>query len=250
MTQAALHHGTNDQLRMTAEGNSGRYFQDIDSQESNHPNQVIESILDNAGDTGGKGTSMLFGQEIPGQCAKENDGFNLVDKATDTNGNPSKDSEHTDDVENSTVDEPDGIFDNVKVNTVAEGNSTYGHPSQESVVIVQAENSAIDGLGIIHDSSKTIDTNVEQIESIVGFDVDCDDVSQKKLQVQSVNESEEINTVDKANDVNGDPNKDSDHTNVAENMAVEDSILILIMWRSVLWLRKIMFMMFVFKKLP
>ncbi len=26
LTQAALHHGTNDQLRMTAEGNSGHYF--------------------------------------------------------------------------------------------------------------------------------------------------------------------------------------------------------------------------------
>jgi hypothetical protein len=121
-------------------------------------------------------------------------------------------------VENSTVDEPDGIFDNVEVNTVAEGNDTHGHPSQESVVIVEVENSAIDGLGIIHDSSKTIDTNVEQVESIVGFVGDCDDVLQKELPVQSVHESEEINTVDKANDVNGDPNKDSDHTNVAENI--------------------------------
>jgi hypothetical protein len=33
LTQAALHHGTNDQSIMTAEGNSGRYFQDVDSQE-------------------------------------------------------------------------------------------------------------------------------------------------------------------------------------------------------------------------
>jgi hypothetical protein len=130
LTQAALHHGTNDQLRMTAEGNPGRYFQDIDSQESYHPNQVIESILDNAGDTVGKHTSMLSGQEIPSQCAKDNDGFNLVDKATDTNGIPGKNSQHTDDVENSTFDEPDGIFDNVEVNTVAEGNDTYGHPNQ------------------------------------------------------------------------------------------------------------------------
>jgi hypothetical protein len=116
-------------------------------------------------------------------------------------------------------------FDNAEVNTVAEGDDTYGHPSQESVVIVEAENSAFDGLGIINDSSKTIDTNVEQIESIVGFDDDCDNVLQKELPVQSVHESEEINTVDKANDMNGDPNKDSDHTYVAENMAVEDSIL-------------------------
>jgi hypothetical protein len=129
-------------------------------------------------------------------------------------------------VENLTFDKPDGIFDNVEVNIVAEGNDTFGHPSQESVVIVEAENSAIDGLGIIHDISKTTDTNFEQLESIVGFDGECDDVSQKELPVQSVHESEEINTVGKANDMNGDPNKDSDHTNVAENMAVEDSIII------------------------
>jgi hypothetical protein len=82
------------------------------------------------------------------------------------------------------------------------------------------------GLVLFMTVPKTIDTNVEQTESIVGFDGDCDDVSQKELPVQSVHESEEINTVDKANDVNGDPNKDSDHTNVAENMAVEDSVLI------------------------
>ncbi len=107
LTQAALHHGTNDQLRLTAEGNSGRFFQDIDSQELNHPNQVNERLLDNAGDTVGKGTSTLSGQEIPGQCAKENDGFNLADKATDTNGDPSIASKHTDDVENLTADEPD-----------------------------------------------------------------------------------------------------------------------------------------------
>jgi hypothetical protein len=92
---------------LTAERNSGHYFQDIDSQELNHPNQVNERLLDNDGDTVGKGTSTLSGQEIPGQCAKENDGFNLADKATDTNGNPSMASKHTDGVENLTVDEPD-----------------------------------------------------------------------------------------------------------------------------------------------
>ncbi len=59
-------------------------------------------------------------------------------------------------MENLTVDEPNGIFDNVKVNTVAEGYDTHGHPSQESVVIVDAEKNAIDELDIIHDSSKTM----------------------------------------------------------------------------------------------
>jgi hypothetical protein len=127
LTQAVLHHGMNDQSRMTAEGNSGHYFQDIDSQEPNHPYQVNESILDYTGDTAGKGTSMLSGEEIPSQCAKDNDGFNLVDETTDAKSDPSKDSEQTDDVENSTVDEPDGIFDNVEVNTVAEGIDTNDH---------------------------------------------------------------------------------------------------------------------------
>jgi hypothetical protein len=56
LTQAARHHGTNDQSRKTAEENSGCYFQDIDSQKSNHPYQVNESILDNTAHTVGKGT--------------------------------------------------------------------------------------------------------------------------------------------------------------------------------------------------
>ncbi len=58
-------------------------------------------------------------------------------------------------------------------------NDTNGHPSQESDVTVDTENSNIDGLDIIHDSSETIGTNVEQTEPIVDSDVDCDDVSQK-----------------------------------------------------------------------
>jgi hypothetical protein len=67
LAQTTLNHGINDQLRLTAEENSVRYFQD--------------------------------------------------NKATDTNGDPSKDSKHVADVENSIVDEPDGIFNNVEVNT-------------------------------------------------------------------------------------------------------------------------------------
>jgi hypothetical protein len=88
LVQAVLHHGINNQLRLTAEENSGHYFLNIDSQESNHLNQVNERLLDNAGDTVEKGTSTLSDKEIPGQCANENDGFSLADKATDTNGNP------------------------------------------------------------------------------------------------------------------------------------------------------------------
>ena len=91
----------------------------------------------------------------------------------------------------------------MKVNTVGEANDTNGHPSQEFDVTVDAENSNNDGLHIIHDSSKTIDTNVEHTEPILDSDVDRNDVSQKELPVQSAHESEEVNTVDKATDVNG-----------------------------------------------
>ncbi len=153
-------------------------------------------------------------------------------------------------MENITINKLDGTFENVEVNIMAEGNDTHDHSSQESVLMVDAENIAIDGLDIIHDSSKTTDTNVEQIESIVNFDVDHNDVLQKKLPVQSVNESKESNTVDNAIDVNGDPSKDSDHTNVGRIWLLMLPILFLIVWISILWLRKIMFMMFVFKKLP
>ncbi len=128
----------------------------VDSQESDHPYQVNESIVDDAFDTVGKDTSTISGQELPGQRAHDNDGVNSVDKATDVNGNPSRDSDHTIDAENMTVAEPDCTLDSVEVNTVGEANDTNGHPSQEFDVTVDAENSNIDGLDIIHDCSKTL----------------------------------------------------------------------------------------------
>ncbi len=237
-----------------------------------------------------KDTSMLSGQELPGQHAHDNEGVNSVGKATDGNGDPSKDPDHTIDAENMTVDEPDRTLDSVEVNTVGEANDTNGHssqeadvtvnvensnvdepangdpskdpdhmidaeittvddldcthdsvevntvveandttghPSQESNVTVDVENSNIDEPDIIHDSSKTNDTNAEQIESMVDDDVEHNDVSQKVLPVQCAHDSEEVNTVDKATDVNGDPSKDSDHTIDAENMTVDEPDCIL-----------------------
>ncbi len=117
MTHATVHHGTNDQSRKTAEQMSGCYYQLVDSQESDHPYQVNESKVDNAVDTVGKDTSTISGQELPGQCAHDIDGVNSVDKATDMNGNLSKDSDHTIDAENTTVAQPDCTLDSVEVNT-------------------------------------------------------------------------------------------------------------------------------------
>ncbi len=56
LTQAAVHHGTNDQSRKTVDANkqiSGYYYQSIHSQESDHLDQVNESIVNKACDTVG-----------------------------------------------------------------------------------------------------------------------------------------------------------------------------------------------------
>ncbi len=161
-------------------------------------------------------------KELPGQRAHDNEGVNSVDKATDTNGGPSKDSDHTIDAENRTVDGPDCSLNSVEVNTVGEANDANGHLIRKSDVAVEAENSNIDKPDIIHDSSKTIDVNAEQTESMVDDDVEHNDVSQKELPLQCAHDSEEVNTVDKATDVNGDPSKDSDHKIDAENMSVDE----------------------------
>ncbi len=57
------------------------------------------------------------------------------------NGDPSKDSDHTIDAENMTVDEPDCMPDSVEVNTMSEANDVNGHSIQEIDVQIDAENS-------------------------------------------------------------------------------------------------------------
>ena len=100
--------------------------------------------MDNTFDTVEKDTSMLSGQELPVQSAHESEEVNTFDKATDVNGDPSKDSDHTIDAENMTVDEPDCILDSVEVDTVGEENDVHGHCSQETGVRIDRENSNID----------------------------------------------------------------------------------------------------------
>ncbi len=169
------------------QGDIGASDYNINSDEQiNAENQAkdvqAESIFADSSEM--KDTSTLSGQELPGQCAHDNEGVNSVDKATDANGDPSKDSDHTIDAENITVDEPDCTLDSVEVNTVGEANDTNGHPSQESDVTIDVENINVDEPDIIHDSSKTIDANAEQTESMVDDDVEHNDVSQKELPVQ------------------------------------------------------------------
>jgi hypothetical protein len=171
-----------------------------------------------------KDTSMLSEQELPGQHALDNEGVNAVDKATDANGDPSKDSDHTIDVENTTVDEPDCTLDSVEVNTVGEANDANGHPSQESDITIDVENSNIDEPDIIHDSSKTIDANAEQTESMVDDYVEHNDVSQniiQGLQQETVSDDVKMEKADETTSATGHVNKDCDDKINEENTIID-----------------------------
>ncbi len=87
---------------------------------------------------------MYHKKELPVQSAHESEDLNTVDKATDVNGDPSKDSDHTIDGENISVDELDCIFDSVEVNTVGEENDVHGLCSQETGVQIDKGNSNVD----------------------------------------------------------------------------------------------------------
>ncbi len=208
LTQAAVHHGENDQSRKTVDANeqiSDHYYQSIHSQESDHLNQVNESIVDKAftsieqesqGDIGvadyntssdkqiiadNQVKDVQDEQELPGQRTHHNEIINSVGETADGSDDPSKDPDHTIDAENKIIDEPDRTLDSMEINLVGETNETNGHPSQESDVTVNAENSNVDEPDIIYDRSKTIDTIAKQTESIVDDDSDHNDVSGKEL---------------------------------------------------------------------
>ncbi len=114
------------------QGDIGVFDYNISSNEQiNAENQAkdvqAESIFPDSSEI--KDTSVLSGHELPGQRAHDIEGVNSVDKANDANGDPSKDTDHTTDAENTTVDEPDCTLDSVEFNTVSEANDTNGHPS-------------------------------------------------------------------------------------------------------------------------
>jgi hypothetical protein len=74
LTQASVHYEKNEQSRKTVDANkriSDRYYQSVDSQESDHLNQVNENILDKACDT--VGDSAIYDD------VEKNDAFTSVE---------------------------------------------------------------------------------------------------------------------------------------------------------------------------
>jgi hypothetical protein len=210
------------------QGNIGASDYNLDSDEScNVENQAkdvqAESIFADCPEV--KDTFTLSGQELPGQHAIDNKGDNAIDKATDANCDPSKDSDHTIDAENMTVDEPDCTLDSVEVNRVGEANEANGHLSQESDVTICAENSNIDEPDIIHDSDKTFDANTEPTESMVDDDVEHNDVSQNIIQgsqKETVNDDVEIEKADERTGATDHVNEDCDDRIEEENTIIND----------------------------
>jgi hypothetical protein len=122
------------------------------------------------------------------------------------------------------VDEPDHALDSVKVNTVDKANDTNGHPSQDSDDRIDAENSNVDEPDIIHDSSKTNDANNEQTESIVDDDLEQNDVSaniNQGLQKETVSDDVEMKKADKTNGAFDHVNTDCDDRIDEENTIID-----------------------------
>jgi hypothetical protein len=142
-----------------------------------------------------KDTSTLSGQELPCQHTLDNEGVNAIDNATDGNDDPSKDSDHTIDAENMTVDEPDPTLDSVEINRVGEGSDANGHPSQEC------------DESIFADSLEMKDRST---------------LSEQELPGQCTLDNEGVNAINKATEENDNPSKDSDHTIDAENTTVDE----------------------------
>ncbi len=152
---------------------------------------------------------------------------NTVDKATDTNDDPSKDSDDIIDAENMNGNEPNCFLDNVEVNTVDKANDTNGHPSKDSDDRINAENMNVEEPDIIYNSSKINDANAEQTELMVDDNVEQNDVStniNQSLQKETVSDDVEIEKVDKTTDTFGHASTYCDDRKGLQKETVSDDV--------------------------
>jgi hypothetical protein len=149
LTQAAVHHGTNDQSRKTVDANeqiSGHYYQYIHSQESDHLNQVNESIVDKACDTVG---DLAICDDV-----EKNDAFTNIEQESQgdigvADYNTSSDEQII--VENQANDVQDEqevpgqhTHHNEIINSVGEATDGNDDPSKDPDHTIDAENTIID----------------------------------------------------------------------------------------------------------
>jgi hypothetical protein len=166
LTQAAIHHGKNDQSRKAVDVNkqiSGHYYQPVDSQESDHVNKVNENVENKAGDTVGdfivyddlkmNDASTSVEQEFQGDIGASD--YNIDSGEQINVENQSKDvqaeSIFTDISEmkdTSTLSEQElpgqHAHDNEGVNTVDKATDANGDSSIDSDHKIDAENMTVD----------------------------------------------------------------------------------------------------------
>jgi hypothetical protein len=194
LTQDAVHHGTNDQSRKTVDANkqtSGCYYQSIHSQESDHLNQVNESIVDKACDT--VGDLAMCGD------VEKNDAFTSIEQESQgdigvADYNTSSDEQivaenQAKDVQGEQESPGQHTHHNEIINSVGEATDGNDDPSKDPDHMIDAENTIID-------------------------EPDC------------ILDSMEINIVGEANESNGHPSQESDVTVNAENSNVDEPDII------------------------
>ncbi len=168
-----------------------------------------------------KDTSMLSGQEFPGQRTLDNEGVNAINKATDANGDPSKDSDHTIDAENTTVDVPDPTLDSVEVNRVGEANDANKDRSTLSRHELPGQRT-LDNEGV-NAIDKATDVNCDPSkDSDHTIDAKTTTVDEPDPTLNSV----EVNRVGEANDANGHPSQEFDVTIGVDNSNIDEADII------------------------
>jgi hypothetical protein len=189
-TQAAVYHGKNDQSRKTVDVNEqiyDCYYQSVDSKESDHLNQVNESIFDKTCDTVG---DLAICDDV-----EKNDPFTSIEQESQgdigvSDYNTSSDEQII--AENQAKDVQDEQelpgqcthYDEI-INSVGEATDRNDVPSKDPDHTIDAENTIVD-------------------------EPDC------------TLDSMEINTVGEANDTNGHPSQESDVTVYAENSNIDE----------------------------
>ncbi len=194
LTQAAVHHGTNDQSKKTVDAKeqiSDRYYQSIHSQESDHLNQVNESIVDKACDTKG---DLTICDDV-----EKNDAFTSIEQepqgdigVADYNASSKEQiiaENQTKDVQDEQELPGQRTHHNEIINSVDEATDENDDPSKDPDHTIDAENTIIDK------PDRTLD-------------------------------SMEINIVGEANESNGHRSQESDVTVNAEDSNVDEPDII------------------------
>jgi hypothetical protein len=191
LTQAAVHHGENDQSRKTVNANkqiSDRYYQSVDSKESDYLNQVNERIVDKACDTVG---DLAICDDV-----EKNYAFTSIEQ----------ESQGDIGVSDCNTSSDEGIIDENQAKDVQDEQELPGQHTHHNEII----NSVCEATSGNDDPSKDPDHTIDaEMNTII-------DEPDHTL------DSMEINIVGEANDTYGHPSQESDVTVNVENSNIDE----------------------------